>query len=101
MGLRLVEFAALVVAGLALGIVLASGGGPGEGASEPSVAATAGSPEAATGPSVAADVAKSWPPEPTTLRYNLLDITGAATAAGSYAFLKTAGGRDERDRELR
>ena len=26
-----------------------------------------------------------------TLRYNLLDITGAATAAGSYAFLKTAG----------
>ena len=31
------------------------------------------------------------PPEPVTLRYNLLDITGAATAAGSYAFLKTAG----------
>ena len=31
------------------------------------------------------------PPEPTTLRYNLLDITGAATAAGSYTFLQTAG----------
>ena len=26
-----------------------------------------------------------------TLRYNLLDITGAATATGSYAFLETAG----------
>ena len=31
------------------------------------------------------------PLEPVTLRYNLLDITGAATAPGSYAFLKTAG----------
>ena len=31
------------------------------------------------------------PPEPVTLRYNLLDTTGAATTAGSYAFLKTAG----------
>ena len=28
---------------------------------------------------------------PTTLRYNRLDITGAATGAGSYAFLKTGG----------
>ena len=89
--MRLVAFAVIVVAGLVLGIVLASGGGPREGASEPSVAATAGSPEAATGPSVAADVAESTPPEPTTLRYNRLDITGAATGAGSYAFLKTGG----------
>ena len=31
------------------------------------------------------------PPEPVTLRYDRLDITGAATAPGSYAFLKTAG----------
>ena len=31
------------------------------------------------------------PPEPTTLRYDRLDITGAATIPGSYAFLKTAG----------
>ena len=33
----------------------------------------------------------STPPEPVTLRYNLLDITGAATAPGSYAFLEVAG----------
>ena len=31
------------------------------------------------------------PPEPVTLRYDRLDVTGAATAVGSYAFLKTAG----------
>ena len=31
------------------------------------------------------------PPEPVSLRYNRLDISGAATAAGSYAFLKSAG----------
>ena len=35
--------------------------------------------------------AVATPPEPVTLRYNLLDITGGATAPGSYAFLKTAG----------
>ena len=33
----------------------------------------------------------STPPEPVTFRYDRLDITGAATAPGSYAFLKTAG----------
>ena len=89
--MRLVAFAVIVVAALVVGIVLASGGGPGEGASEPPVAATPTSPEANTEPSVAADVAESTPPEPTTLRYNRLDISGAATAAGSYAFLQTAG----------
>ena len=31
------------------------------------------------------------PPEPVTLRYDRLDIAGGATAAGSYAFLETAG----------
>ena len=79
MGLRLVGFAMLVVAALVLGIVLASGGGPEEGASDP--AATVDAPPASP----------PTPPTPTTLRYDRQDTTGAATAAGSYAFLKTAG----------
>ena len=31
------------------------------------------------------------PPEPVTLRYDRLDVTGAATAPGSYAFLEVTG----------
>ena len=91
MGVRLIGLTTLVAAGLVLGIVLASGGGPGEGPSEPSVAATPESPEASDEPPVAADVAESPPPEPTTLLYNRQDTTGAAAIAGSYAFLETAG----------
>ena len=83
--MRLIGFATLVVAGLVLGIVLASGGGPEEALPEPSAAAMPTSPEASAEPSAAA------PPEPLVLRYNRLDISGAATGAGSYAFLQTAG----------
>ena len=79
MGLRLIGFATLVVAALVVGIVLASGGGPGEAPPDPPTAADAPPASPPT------------PPTPTTMRYNRLDITGAATAAGSYAFLKTAG----------
>ena len=78
--MRLVAFAVIVVAALVVGIVLASGGGPEEGASDPATAADA-----------SARLGHPRPPTPTTMRYNRLDITGAATGAGSYAFLKTGG----------
>ena len=39
----------------------------------------------------AAQAAVAVPPGPVTFRYNQLDTTGAATAAGSFTFLKTAG----------
>ena len=45
----------------------------------------------ATPPATATATATPEPEDGPTLRYNLLDTTGAATAAGSYAFLTTAG----------
>ena len=42
-------------------------------------------------PTPTADATAAGTPSPTTFRYNILDTTGAATAAGSYAFLTTAG----------
>ena len=89
--MRLIGFAALLVAGLVLGILLAAEGEPREALLQPSAAATPASAEAAGEQSAGADAAVSSPAAPTTLRYNLLDTTGAATGAGSYAFLQTAG----------
>ena len=42
-------------------------------------------------PTPTADATAAGTPSPTTFRYNRLDTTGAATTAGSYAFLTTAG----------
>ena len=42
-------------------------------------------------PTPTADATAAGTPSPTTFRYNRLDTTGAAAAAGSYAFLTTAG----------
>ena len=42
-------------------------------------------------PTPTADATAAGTPSPTTFRYNILDTTGAATTAGSYAFLTTAG----------
>ena len=80
---------AVLVAGVAAAVVVLSGG---EG-EEP---AAGGEAEAA--PEVAAVEAEeppesevATPPEPVTLRYDRLDITGAASAPGSYAFLEVTG----------
>ena len=80
---------AVLVAGVAAAVVVLSQGG-GEGS------AAGGEAEAA--PEVAAVEAEeppesevATPPEPVTLRYDRLDVTGQATTPGSYAFLETAG----------
>ena len=86
----------LVAAGVPVAavVVLLDGGGEtadrGETQPAPSAAVVEAEAEAEEPPRLQ-EPALAAPAEPVTLRYDLLDITGAATAPGSYAFLKTAG----------
>ena len=75
-------FVVLVAVGVAVAVVVVPGGEEeADGGEEQPAPAVVG----AEAPAVAA------PPEPVTLRYDRQDISGGATAPGSYAFLKTAG----------
>ena len=82
--------AVLVAAGVAAAVVVLSGG---EGAVEGAVEREGEAAEVVEAEETpqAAEPEVATPPEPVTLRYDRLDITGAAIAPGSYAFLKTAG----------
>ena len=92
----------LLAAGLALTLA-ACGGTPSERPAPPATT-TAPAPTSTATPTATATPAAPTPtptptadataagtPSPTTFRYNRLDTTGAAAAAGSYAFLTTAG----------
>ena len=79
--------AVLVAAGVAAALVVLPGGDGEEAVEGEAVSAVV---------EAEAEVEQAEPevetsPEPVTFRYNLLDIAGGATAAGSYAFLETAG----------
>ena len=78
---------AVLVAGVAAAVVVLPGGEGEEAVEGEAVSAVV---------EAEAEVEQAEPevetsPEPVTFRYNLLDIAGGATAAGSYAFLETAG----------
>ena len=83
--------AVLVAAGIAAAVVVLSGGEGEEAVEREGVSAVAEAVVEAEETPQAAEPEVATPPEPVTLRYDRLDITGGATAAGSYAFLKTAG----------
>ncbi len=105
---------ALLALTVALALALACTGGSEEGGVAPSAVPAAAAPAAAApaaaAPTAATPTATATPSptptatptaapspaptpdaEPTKLRYNLLDTTGAAATAGSYAFLTAAG----------
>ena len=85
-------FVVLLAVGVAVAAVVVVPGWDGEeaggGETQPAAApAVVGAED----PPQPEEPAVATPPEPVTLRYDRLDITGAATAPGSYAFLETAG----------
>ena len=107
---------ALLALTVALALALACTGGSEEGGVAPAAAPATAAPAAATPtatvtpsptpaatptatpsptpaatPTAAPSPAPTPDAEPTKLRYNILDTTGAAATAGSYAFLTTAG----------